>query len=50
MIGRCGGADAVSYPTTIRYTPCSFYIVAHVTLKPDGTVTVEFENDRPSCP
>ena len=37
MIGGCGGADVVSYPTTIRCTPCSLHVVAHVTLKPDST-------------
>jgi len=26
------------------------HVVAHITLHPDGTVTVEFEKDRLSCP
>jgi hypothetical protein len=50
VIGQCGGADAVSYPTTIRCTPCSLHVVAHVTQKPDGTVTVEFDRFRLSWP
>jgi hypothetical protein len=28
----------------------TFHVVAHITLHPDGTVTVEFDRERMSCP